>query len=84
VLAQERPDRARFGHSRPSSSTKAGQQEHNANLRRLSIIDPLNTTRRDRIATISTDVQRVSVTDPRFVVEVPLRRRLDSGRVHLC
>jgi hypothetical protein len=55
------------------------------NLRGLTIIDLLNPTRRGRIATISTDgsivtvqwavgdVQRVNVTDPRFVVEVPLR-----------
>jgi hypothetical protein len=54
------------------------------NLRGLTIIDQIDTTRRGRIATISTagyivtvqwavgDVRRVNVTAPRSVVEVPL------------
>jgi hypothetical protein len=54
-------------------------------LRGLTIIDLLDTTRRGRTSTLSTDgyivtvqwavgdVQKINVTDPRFVVEVPLR-----------
>jgi hypothetical protein len=55
------------------------------NLRGLTIIDLLDTTRRGRISAIdnagyvvtvqwaASDVQRVNVTDPRFVGGVPLR-----------
>jgi hypothetical protein len=56
------------------------------NLRDLTSIDPCVPTRRGRVSTISTDgciatvqwavgdVQRVNVTEPRFVVEVPLQQ----------
>jgi hypothetical protein len=55
------------------------------NLRGLTVIDLLDPTRRGRINGVTTDgytvsvmwavgdVQSVNVTDPRFVVEVPLK-----------
>jgi hypothetical protein len=60
-------------------------EEKPVNLRGLTVVDLLEPTRRGRITTIDNagyivtvqwavaDVQRVNVTDPRFVVEVPLR-----------